>query len=228
MSDWDTFREEASWAVPEGAAKEGEERSPGSLATSARFRQLFPRFAKLLSLARATTLRTIDQRYVLVGWTGVEGKSCGWLCPMPSREPRQDLYPEHRELLKEFGGIRERWGEPEDTLLANLNWALTEEDSGSGAEGWYDYYSERCQDLGVVPALNPEGYLTFALEANGNAAFYHRERGDVILFAPDHNFDYVAPLENAPEYTLYRIKGCLTFRDWVEAVADQWLSHVRV
>jgi hypothetical protein len=56
---------------------------------------------------------------------------------------------------------------------------------------------------------------------------YHRLYGDVILFAHDHAFDHVVPLGHAPEYTLYRIKGAATFREWVETIATQWSRHVR-
>jgi hypothetical protein len=46
--------------------------------------------------------------------------------------------------------------------------------------------------------------------------------GEVILFAPDHAFDYVQALPGCPEYTLYRMLGAPAFREWVNRVARQW------
>ncbi|MCP4036155.1 MAG: hypothetical protein GY733_04405 [bacterium] len=44
----------------------------------------------------------------------------------------------------------------------------------------------------------------------------------MIMFAPDHAFDHLEPLEGCPEYTLYRIGGAADFVSWVETVARQW------
>jgi len=46
----------------------------------------------------------------------------------------------------------------------------------------------------------------------------------VCVELPDH-----APPDagNAPEYTLYRLEGAATFREWVETIAAQWSRHVR-
>lgn len=65
-----------------------------------------------------------------------------------------------------------------------------------------------------------------AHEANGNSTLCRRTDGTVLMFAHDHSFDHVTPLEGYPLYTLYRIKGAATFREWVERVAEQWLAHV--
>ncbi len=69
-------------------------------------------------------------------------------------------------------------------------------------------------------------HFVMAVEANGNLTLYHRQSGEVILFAPDHDFEHVTPLGQSPEYTLYRIDGVPTFSDWVESIAKQWARYV--
>jgi len=48
------------------------------------------------------------------------------------------------------------------------------------------------------------------------------------MFAPDHSFSHVRPLEGCPDYTLYKLIGAPTFAAWVEEVAHQMLSSVDV
>ena len=47
----------------------------------------------------------------------------------------------------------------------------------------------------------------------------------MILFAPDHSFEYVVQMEGCPRYTFYELRGAATLRDWVETVAGQWMPR---
>ena len=49
---------------------------------------------------------------------------------------------------------------------------------------------------------------------------------EVLLWAPDHAYEHIRPLEGCPEYTLYRIDRVPDFRYWVETVAGQWADAV--
>ena len=136
----------------------------------------------------------------LYSWSQVEGNSCAWLSPSPSANSASQLHPDHRTLLRSFGGIVERTNDPAWWLL-NHNEALTAQEARH--DGGFMFYS-------------------IAREANGNTTLCHRVSGEVILFAPDHAFDYVQALPGCAEYTLYRMSGAHSFRDWVNEVARQW------
>jgi hypothetical protein len=104
----------------------------------------------------------------------------------------------------------------------NLNDALTEREASHDASFIKDY-RWAFEDL-VLP-IEPREYYSIAREANGNVTLCHRASGQVLMFAPDHSFDYLTELDGCPPYTLYTINGTGTFRDWVDAVAVQWLDH---
>ncbi len=61
----------------------------------------------------------------------------------------------------------------------------------------------------LVAAAEPAGFQTLPIGAA----------------APDHCFEHLTELEGCPEYTLYTINGAAVFRDWVNAIALQWLAH---
>jgi hypothetical protein len=200
-----------------------------SFICSKEFEEKFPSLTKLLKKARITKIKYENQNYQLFGWTNQSSQSFGWLCLEPRTEVEIDktLHPDHILLLKNFGGITERWNEPEDTWLINLNNALTFEDTQIGFIGFEDYFNEMCQEEAIEVKVKPEEFISFAFEANGNITMYHKQTGEVLMFAADHFFDFITPYENYPEYTLYKIDNCNTFRDWVEIISDQWLNHIK-
>jgi hypothetical protein len=229
MSDWEDFAQATPWfPAATGSDQVGKQQSAskGLFRPSVEFAAAFPRLTELLSRARVTTATVGREPYYLYGWTLPQGASCGWLCPPPgytgSFRISKDLHAHHRLLLSCFGGISERWHEPH-TWLLNLNSALIEARSAIGFNGGEDYYLAMCEDAGLRPAVNPREYVSFAFEANGNCTMYHKRTSRVLMFAPDHAFDFVTPLDGCPDYTLYTIDGCPDFRSWVEAVAAQWL-----
>ena len=225
-NDWDLFRRDVPWFPAASVVRVAEAVPFDSLGRVDRaLEQRFPKLAALLRRAEVTRLETKRGGFELLAWDH-GGTRRGWLCdppgtPGPARAPAIPFHPDHVALLGVFGGVTERFNEP-DSWLLNLNSALAARFCRVGLEGAYDYYRDACHDHGVAPTVREEDYIAFAFEANGNTTLYHRQTGNVILFAPDHSFDYVTPVEGCPPYTFYRLHGASTLRDWVETVACQW------
>jgi hypothetical protein len=223
MSDWAAFSEAVPWFLDPGADVQVVPRQlPSTLPPLAA--TLFPRLAELLAMATVTDVSINGARYELVAWDSADGDRMGWLCLPPSVESPQRLHEDHQKLVASFGGIVERFNEPEDTWLLNLNDALTEREAAHDAS-FIREYVWAFEDAGCTLPINPSDYYSIAREANGNTTLCHRINSQVLMFAPDHCFDHLSELEGCPEFTLYRIKGVAIFRDWVNTVAVQWLSH---
>ena len=225
-SDWDAFRETSFWNAPRRAKVDvGSPQRAAALGDSVAGR--FPSFAKLLAAARVTPVSIDGNVNYLYGWTTPEDVSLGWLSPPPIDAMDAAAAPfcdDHRVLAASFGGIGERWNEPETTWLLNLHGALTtglarEPVDLSGYE-WAFKTDDR------MP-INATDWYTIALEANGNLTICHRYTGELLRCATDHSSNYLVPLEGCPDYTLYRIRGAPTFTTWVERVAMQWLASIR-
>ncbi len=223
MSDWARFVESVPWflkrddAVDVSAQREGHALSPVAAT-------LFPHLDKLLAKASVTEVSVNGARYELLGWDHSDGDRFGWLCLRESENAPRNLHHHHRELLASFGGIVERFNEPEDTWLLNSNDALTAREASHDAS-FIQHYKWAFDDAGLTLPIEPTEYYSIAREANGNATLCHRISGQVLMFAPDHCFKHLTQLKGCPEYTLYEINGANTFRDWVNAVGLQWLSH---
>jgi hypothetical protein len=132
-----------------------------------------------------------------------------------------DVYPAHRILLESLGGVVERANELPDSWLLNHAGVLTAEEATHDAT-FIESYGWAFADFPNGIPIDLEAYYSMAREANGNTTLCHRLTGAVLLFAPDHSFDHIVPLEGCPEYSLYRIPTALTFEAWVAAIASQW------
>jgi hypothetical protein len=152
-----------------------------------------------------------------------DGFDCGWLSPMPSPDPPRSLHPDHRVLLRSFGGIVERSYEPSWWVL-NHNDVLTEEVARQKGTSIVD--SSAFEEAGVEIPIDREQFYTIAYEANGNVTLCHRQSGEVVLYAHDHAFRHVEPYPGCPDYTLYRLPEAPSFSDWVNTVARQWHGWV--
>ena len=230
MTDWEAFKDDVTW-FPSAKARVGETvESGGSVPMpSDEFTALFPTLRDLLAAARLTPVTVKKKEYHLLAWEGASGMPIGWLCDAPSVSVPHGLFREHVLLLGVFGGIGVCFNEPEDTWLLNLNAALTLDIAKSPewiATEWIATWGPFREGNQHLP-LDMKDFYTIALEANGNETLCHRTTGDVLLFAHDHSFDHVVPLENCPDYTFYRIPSAPRFRDWVERVASQWSRHIR-
>jgi hypothetical protein len=223
MSDWAAFAESIPWFLdPDAVVQVATRRLPRTLSPLAA--TLFPRLAELLAMASVTDVSVNGARYELVAWGSSDGGRLGWLCLPPSTDAPRNLHEDHRILLASFGGIVERFNEPDDTWLLNLNDALTEREAAHDAS-FIQAYSWAFEDAGLRLPIEPSEYYSIAGEANGNTTLCHRVNAQVLMFAPDHCFGHLSVLEGCPEYSLYRIKGAATFCDWVNAIAVQWLGH---
>lgn len=224
MDDWRTFNESVPWFVKDTsnvrivAAHDG-------FRVSSPVADTFPTLAELCRRASVTSVSVDGVTYLLLTWTGRNGCRMGWLCLPPATEPPQQLFADHRALLHAFGGIVERFNEPEDTWLLNHNEVLTAGESSHDAT-FINHYAWAFHDVGIAIPINLTDYYSIAGEANGNTTLCNRLSGQVILFAPDHSFNFVTPLAGCPEYTLYQLDGISDFRDWVEHVSLQWLAKI--
>ncbi len=224
MSDWAAFIESVPWFLNRDAAVEfSPPRTRDALSPSVA--SLFPQLERLLSESQITDVVVNGLRYELLAWDSPNGDRLGWLCLPPSKGVPRNLHVDHKKLLESFGGIVERFNEPEDTWLLNMNDALTEREAAHDGRFIRDY-EWAFDDAGLVLPIDPTEYYSIAREANGNATLCHRISGQVLMFAPDHSFDHLTELEGCPEYTLYTVNGAPKFGDWVNAVALQWLAHV--
>ena len=226
-SDWEVLAESEPWVVPEGNVTVlGRTSEPGAWAPkSEEFGRLFPALSSLLSQSRVTPLTVSGSPWYLFSWGEPDGELSGWLSPAPSESPLEKIFGRHRVLLQSFGGVTERFNDAESTWLLNHIDVLTMESAQFDASfiADYDWIFEQ---HGVPIPIDLGAYYCIAREANGNSTLCHRNTGEVLLFAPDHCFDHVEPLEGCPEYSLYRIREVKTFTDWVEKVAAQWLEAV--
>ena len=219
MTHWEELLDAVPWFLEEGQVAEvGRSAAPGAWRpVSADFSRLFPRLDALLRTASVTPIGLSGRSHQLFSWSHADGYSCAWLAPAPSADPAAQLHPDHRTLLRSFGGIVERSNDPAWWLL-NHNEALTEQEARHDG-GFIRDYAQAFGETGIPIEL--ERFYSIAREANGNTTLCIGS-GEVILFAPDHAFDYVQALPGCPEYTLYRMSGAHSFRDWVNEVARQW------
>ena len=220
---WESFAADLEWFLSARRRVDvGPLSSAGSWQASEGFRAMFPALTRLLEAAHTSRVRIDDANYVLFSWEGPEGIS-SWLAPPAESTVDAALFPAHRALLREFGGISERTNEPDGSWLLNTNESLTLREAQHDATFISDYGWAFEKAPGGIP-IDTAAYYSMSREANGNNTLCHRVTGDVLLFAPDHAFNYVRPLEGCPDYTLYRINGADTFVGWVEAIAHQWMG----
>ena len=223
MSDWKALTESVPWFVNPGQAVTIDD-SLSRLTTSTAFQDRFPVLADLLHRARVTRVTIDSTEYDLLGWDSDDGFAIGWLCPATFDSAPNDILEDHCLLLSVFGGVVERFNEPEDTWLLNHNDVLTLREASHDAS-FIANYQWAFEDAGIELPIALTDYYAIAREANGNTTLCHRKTGEVILFASDHAYDHITPLKGCPEYTLYTIDDAPTFADWVEDIARQWQSH---
>ena len=217
---WDAFATGLPWVVNSPKRIEvGPLQRPGAWRPSPAFSALFPTLSALLRAAHMSAVSIDAAEFTLFSWESSRGIS-SWLARPP--EPvAVDLYPAHQRLLLEFGGVTERSGEFADQWLLNTNESLTLAEASRDAT-FLQYYRWAFEGLpGGVP-IDMAAYYSISGEANGNCTLCHRTAGDVLMFAPDHSFSHLVPLDGCREYTLYRVNGAPGFVEWVEAIATQW------
>lgn len=227
-SDWNDFCNDITWFIKPHDIVTITETIQGKdiFRFSGSFTSLYPVLSEFLIKARVTNVRVNNESYQLLGWSDHEGNSFGWLVKPPSVDINKPLCNEHKLLLTYFGGITERWNETEISWLLNLNSALTLGDAEEGFQGWENYIADVCNDEKFECYINPNDYIAFAFEANGNMTLYNKKNSTIIMLAHDHSFEHITPLDGYPEYTIYSINDCPNFVAWVEEVAKQEISRL--
>lgn len=224
MEDWNIFVESVPWFVKSNSKYIVGDKRKG-IDFDNEFISKFSFLSKLLSLADCTSILIDEAEYELFAWTDIEGYRIGWLCPVASKELTDEIFSDHNLLLNNFGGIIERFNEPDGTWLLNMNDALTVRESLNDAS-FIEDYRWSFDDEGVEIPIALHDFYSIACEENGNRTLCDRKTGHVLFWAPDHSFDHITVYENCPEFTLYSIDGVFRFGDWVENIAKQWLSCI--
>lgn len=198
-----------------------------------RFIEIFPITAELINSSKKTGVRFQGKSLVLFTWE-IGKEISGWMCQFD--EPNIELIEEHQILIENIGGIIHSFNEPESIELneVNYNYVLTLSQDfmfvGSlcvDKLDWADYYYERCEELDTQP-INLSNSVFFTLEGNGAKYFYDRNTKLVKLFSHDHAFKFVDFMPNHPEYTMHKIKGVDTFREFVELMSKQWTKFFEI
>jgi hypothetical protein len=163
-----------------------------------------PELSALLESATLTPIRVGAADHELLAW-GPAAERRGWLCAPPVHDEPVAVHQLHRSLWTSFGGIVERFGEPESWWL-NQDQVLTAAAANTDLE---------------LP-IETDEYYVVAEEANGNLTLAHRESGRLLLFAPDHDFDGVTPLPGCPPFSLLTIDDAPDLASWIEVCARAW------
>lgn len=220
---WEAFARDLFWFVSDPTRFEvGELLPPGGWKVLPTVAALFPVLSQLLATAHTSAVVIDGEDHVLFSWQRADHVR-SWLSPAPTTSAPATLFPAHRLLLGVFGGIIERGGEFAGQWLLNTIHSLTLQEASHDARFLDDYACAFESVPGGIP-IDTSAYYSISREANGNTTLCHRLTGELLLFAPDHSFAHLVPLEGCPEYTLYRINGAPSLVDWVEVVARQWLE----
>jgi hypothetical protein len=195
--------------------------SEGKFEVNDDFSKLFPKMNNLLKTSILTKLSINKGIYWLIYWENND-KITGWLCNPPEVNIERKISKAHSILLQTFGGIVEQL-HIKESLISNMNSIFSLKAAENGIGAWKEYFNECCKDDNLKPTINLEDLIVTATEANGNLTLYNINTDEIVLFAPDHCFNYVTCYEQCPEYTFYKINGCNNFVDWVEEIANQWL-----
>ena len=221
-NDLTTFAEDISWFFQENDKIEIEEKT---FYLTNEFKQTFPKLTKLIDCARKTHLRINNIPHILFAWDNIDNEIFGWLNKVEDWEniPNQ-LIKEHKTLLQNIGGIQESFNQPENSLTNNQNFMFIGTKCSFGIGSWDEYYKETCNEENVE-TINHSNLICFMEEANGNMTFYSPTSKEIILFASDHYFEGITPLDGQPEYSFYKYDKIKSFTDYVEKIANEWIEE---
>lgn len=216
VDDWQAFVADCTWFLhPDRTAQVGESRrwSRGPV-------EGLPVLSALLAQATVTPVRVADERFELLAW-GPQARRRGWLCEPPRADSSDALHPLHRRLLSVCGGIVERFGEP-DSWWLNHDEVWTVSAAELALAPVLEAYGWLWDDEGLTVPIEPSRFYPVAVEANGNLTLVHRDRGGLLLFAPDHALEGVTPLPGCPPYSLMTVDDVPDLACWLEVCAAAW------
>jgi hypothetical protein len=231
-TDFEIFKKECSWFIQQTDKIEIKETD---MECSEDFSKTFPVLFQLLSKARVADVvltRTKNGKetvhnYRLYSWKTKNGNAAGWLCRIENDNSALEILPEYQLLVDNIGGIEESYGQEceIEKLTDNQNFLFIKSECQTIDNDLKKVYLDECAEENLKP-LDTDNFISFVFEANGNTTFYDLKTKKVLLFAQDHDFDYVTEVENQPEYTFYTINGINTFVDYVEKLAQQWIDEI--
>lgn len=191
------------------------------------FIKLFPNLFKLLSSANTELIELVRDKEVskfyLFTWKNINDETSGWLCKI-EEEIKLDIPKDLEILIKNMGGIQESYSEiydDEQRFTDNQNFLFVASEFRKGLGLFDEFYLDLCKVESKEP-IDTSKLIRIAEEANGNETFIDLKTGEIVVFAPDHDFDYVRFFEDQPEYTFYKIKNVITIIDYAETLAKQW------
>jgi hypothetical protein len=223
-NDFKIFQQEVSWFTKPTSSIQLKK---GDIRLSIDFEEAFPKLASLIKKARITVAHIDQAEYLLFAWDTKQNLVCGWLNEIVEPEAYFcEMIPEHELLIRMIGGIRESFNQPEESFTNNQNFMFLGTECFRGIGGWDDYYNMMCEDEKSVP-IDFSSLLVFAQEANGALTLYDPSSKKVLLFSHDHSFDNVDFMMDQPEYTFHYFKAVVTFVDYVEELATQWLNATK-
>ena len=173
MNDWQIVTEADPWLIPSAA---GATVCPAgrSFDPTRQFEAAFPLLTELLGSARQWEVILPSGTHSLFAWGEQASGVRAWLSPGSPPAVPDRAAPDHRLLLECFGGISERFNEPEGNWLLNHNQVLTvaevEQDASFLTD--YEWVFEEC---GGIP-IDMTEYYPVAWEANGNCVLCSRKR----------------------------------------------------
>lgn len=204
----------------------------GHFDPTSEFIDTFPKMTELLQKPLVVDFAiNRHQRFRQYIWSRNNSKSIGWLCRLEHCVPQgRNIIGEHILFSKNVGGIIKYWiddkGITSNTFIDNNHFTFSLPDTHSGIGGWEDNYLSDCSDIGVEP-LDVKDFVTFALEANGNTTFYHKDTKEVFFFAHDgYSPIDITLLSGQPDYSIHKFDNVTTFVDYAEALASQWLNII--
>jgi len=207
MTDWQRFRQEVTWFLDPGDTVVEGEPQRWTRGPVDGLKEL----SALLHTATLTPVRVNNDAYELLAW-GPPDDRRGWLCRPPHGPDGERVAPVHESFWAVCGGMVERFGEP-TTWWTNQNEVLT---AGAARVSVDEVVDE------LELPVNPDDYYVVAVEANGNLTLARRDDGRLLLFAPDHAFDRVTPVEGCPPYTLLTFDELPDLTAWIEVCAAAW------
>ncbi|NEA28718.1 hypothetical protein [Actinomadura bangladeshensis] len=216
MSDWELFLREVSWFLQPGESAVAGEAQPWTRGPA----EALPELSALLEATTLTPVTVGGTPYELLAWGPPDGRR-GWLCHAPGHVDGGPFPKAHKSFWKLCGGIVERFGEP-TTWWENQNEVLTAEAAHVRVADVLADYAWLWEGEGLAIPIDPDEYYTVAVEANGNLTLAHRDNGRLLLFAPDHAFKGVAPLDGCPPYSLLTIDNVPDLATWIEVCAAAW------
>jgi hypothetical protein len=221
MNDWDQFVEDVTWFLAPGDCAdlgETEQWPRGAVAG-------LPELSDLLARASITPVSVNGRGYELLAWGPADARR-GWLCLPPTSDPIAAIHPIHQHFQAVCGGIIERFGEPV-SWWNNQNEILTDSAAHVSLSAVFADYAWIWHDEGLEVPIEPDDYYAVAVEANGNLTLAHRADGQLLVFAPDHDFEGVTPLPGSPPYSLMTIDEAPDLAAWIELGAKAWAEVTR-